>query len=288
MQQAVVEQFAAAGENLAGRLGRQRHHQRLVGGISASAAQHRRGRPAQFQTPRQQRLAPFLRQRLQALQPGSQAARVEQVQAGLHVLVQAFQQGSDADPPKAHPRAFVDMGDGVATVEFLLPAGIQDGPRHRRERHRVVRQQQREAQPLGGLAQCLDVRRRLHVLADHQAGHLGLGQALHVQALRIGFGRNADARGHQQVALAQPFGGIGQFAHVGPAQAPRQARGAAEQAGAQGGAFDDVVDAEGHGRVRRAERVLRTRMTSNTPPCRAGTQALVREYERPAAILGSV
>ncbi|MNR04222.1 hypothetical protein D3C85_1201610 [compost metagenome] len=93
--------------------------------------------------------------------------------------------------------------------------------------------QQREIQLLGGGLQGLDILRRLHVLADHQAGHLGQGQAFQVDLLLAGIGGNADSRGHQQIALAQPLGGVGEFADMGPAHTARQASRATEQTGTQ-------------------------------------------------------
>ncbi|MNZ97272.1 hypothetical protein D3C78_1165000 [compost metagenome] len=115
-----------------------------------------------------------------------------------------------------------------------------------------MRHQQGEALLLCSLAQGLQIAWCLHVFTDHQAGNLGLSQPLQVLALFVGIRGDADARGHQEVAFAQPLSGIGQLAHMGPAYAALQAGAATEQACAQRWAIDDVLDAERHESFRTA------------------------------------
>ncbi|MND98649.1 hypothetical protein D3C80_910100 [compost metagenome] len=114
-------------------------------------------------------------------------------------------------------------------VLFLL-VRIDDRPGHRSERHAIFCEDYREIHLLGPLAEGMEVGRRLHMFTDHHPGQARFSQALHVLALLQGVSRNAEPRGHQHIALSQPFGGVGQFADMCPAHFAVKAFSTAQEA----------------------------------------------------------
>ena len=58
----------------------------------------------------------------------------------------------------------------------------------------------------------------------------GLGQSSDVTPLPLGVARYAQPGGHQQVTLAEPFGGVVEFADMRPANRAVEAAGSAQQA----------------------------------------------------------
>ncbi len=166
----------------------------------------------------------------QAWLPGRQGVGNDEVEAAPHVLAEALQQRRQAQSLHAQSGAFVYPGQGVAALVFVFLPRIDDGPGHGGERDAVVGENQREAQGLGRLAQGIEVARGFHVLADHHACQAGLGQSSDVTPLPLGLARYAQPGGHQQVTLAEPFGGVVEFADMRPANRAVEAAGSAQQA----------------------------------------------------------
>lgn len=193
-----------------------------------------------------QRVGQLRGQPWQAWLPGRQGVGNDEVEAAPHVLAEALQQRRQAQSLHAQPGAFVYPGQGVAALVFVFLSRIDDGPGHGGERDAVVGENQRKAQGLGRLAQGIEVARGFHVLADHHACQAGLGQSSDVTPLPLGVARYAQPGGHQQVTLAEPFGGVVEFADMRPANRAVEAAGSAQQARTEFGEGDQVADALRH------------------------------------------
>ncbi|OEC50779.1 hypothetical protein A9G05_23875 [Pseudomonas sp. ENNP23] len=213
MQQRVVGQIAGADDQQAVGLRRQGHAQHLAIGMGITL-QHGQEPRAPLSTRLPDGQSGAFGKGWQGFIPRRKGAAVDQVKCRCDVLFQPGQEWRQPEATKAQAGGFVDALERQVPFALDAASGIGDGPGNCGKGDTVLGKDKRKAQLIRGVAQRCKVRWRLHVFSYHQAG---LHESLDVATLLRGSGGDTETCSHEQVSLPEPFGGIGEFADVGPA-----------------------------------------------------------------------